>query len=350
MEAFRTRQIAYALVSFLVGVWAFITVNAISGPAFEPIIAACSNPDIPIEEFAAKTGYHDYEPRVGLKVFNLLVCLITQFLLELRETPPAGVLVWAGVVVVSLPCCVIANVEAGRAGARGPIRYPVVMALLFQLFGISVVFPLVWLPGFVFGEGRRGSPVTLFRVVMGALFSIPGTVLTLIVFLAPTESRLWTTAAGILGGPMLALTGLVLFTDKSSEITATEENTKASSRAIQTVYKLLMAIGFVGWYVLVGIAYRSYGIAIGDLWKDIWVEAGPSVAFMTIDTGVLYLALVIFVAYRSDEFKAAKALLLTTVLGPATAVIVVLMEIENETEYDFDAVDSQKSDELKKVE
>lgn len=347
MEAFRTRQIAYGLTSFLLGVWAFVTVNAISGPAFEPIIAACSNPDIPIDEFAAKTGYHEYEPRVGLKAFNLLVCLITQFLLELRETPPAGVLVWAGVTVVALPCSAISIVEAGRAGARGPIRYPVIMGFLYQLLGISVIFPMVWVPAFVFGEGKRGSPVTFFRVVIAALCSIPGTVLTFIVFLAPTESRLWTTGAGILGGPILPLIGLMLFTDKSSQLTATEENAKASSRAIQTVYKLLTPIGFVGWCVMVGIAYASYGTAIGDLWRDIWVEAGPCVAFMTIDTGILYVALVIFVAYRSDEFKAAKALLLTPVLGPATALLMVLMEVENETEYDFD---SQQADEQKKDE
>ena len=56
-----------------------------------------------LDDFAQKTGYHSYEPMLGLGAFKLLVCLITQFLLELRETYPAGLLTWGGVVVVALP-------------------------------------------------------------------------------------------------------------------------------------------------------------------------------------------------------------------------------------------------------
>lgn len=130
------RQFFFASASFLLGVWAFIKVNSISGPAFEPIVAACTNPDISTEDFATKTGYHYYEPKLGLGAFNVLVCLITQFLLELRETPPAGFLVWGGVICVSLPVAIASTVVAGRKGTRGPVNYPTVFGLLFQLLGI----------------------------------------------------------------------------------------------------------------------------------------------------------------------------------------------------------------------
>ena len=345
MEAARRRQIAYALTSFLLGVWAFIKVNAISGPVFEPIIAACTNPDIPIDEFASKTGYHAYEPRVGLGVLNVLVCLITQFLLELRETYPAGLLVWGGVMVVSLPTTVVSVTEAGRAGARGPIRYPMIMALLYQFIGVSVIFPMIWIPSFIFGEGKRGSPLTIFRNNMSAVMSLPITILTVLVFSTPTDSYLWMLCAGILGGPIVALSYLILFMDTaSSDLPATEKNVKNSSHAIKNVYKLLMAVGVVGWYFLVGVCYQSYGTSVGDLWKDIWVDANASVAFMTIDTGVLYLGLLIFIAYRSDELKAAKALLLTPILGPATACCLVLKEIEDVTEFDTQQDERKKEE------
>jgi len=334
MEGSRKRQIAYALTSFLLGVWAFIKVNAITGPTFEPIIAACTNPDISIDDFASKTEYHTYDPRVGLRVFNVLVCLITQFILELRETYPAGILVWGGVIVAAFPTAAIIIPEAGRAGARGPIRYPVLMGLLFQAVGISVVFPMVWLPSFVFGEGRRGSPLTLFRIMACFVLSLPGVVLTAVVFLAPTDGQLWTTCAGMLGGPILAMGGLFLLRDSSFDLSPTEQNIRISSVAMTNMYRMLMVFGFVGWYILVAICYRSYGTSVGDLWNDIWVDAKPSVAFMTIDTGVLYLTLLMFIAYRSDELKAVKALLLTTILGPATACCLVLMEVENETKFD----------------
>lgn len=331
MEAIRKRQIAYALTSFLMGVWAFAKVSAVSGPKFEPIIAACSNPDIPFEEFAPTTGYHVYEPMVGLKVFEVLVCLITQFLLELRETYPAGILVWGGVIVVSLPVAFLGLTEAGRPGARGPIRYPTVVSLLYQLFGISVVFPMVWVPSFVFGEGTRGSPVTPLRVYVTGLLAIPGCVTTAIVFLAPTDSALWTTSAGILGGPILLLFNLVLSMERSSELPATKQNVRACFDASQHVLNSLMGLAFVFWYVLVGIAHQAYGTSVGDLWNDVWVEADASVAFMTIDTIVLYAGVLMYIAYRSDLKKAAKALLLTLVLGPGTACLFLFSEIEKET-------------------
>lgn len=90
-------------------------------PAFEPILAACTNPDYKesMDEFVSKTGYHAYEPLVGLKIFEVLVCLITQFLHELRMTYPAGLLTWVGVILAAQPCAVLGIAEAGRNNARG---------------------------------------------------------------------------------------------------------------------------------------------------------------------------------------------------------------------------------------
>ena len=117
------RQFLFAAPSIVLGLWAFKMVGEVSGPAFEPIIAVCGDPAIPPDEFATRTGYHSYEPLVGLGAFKILVCLITQFLLELRETHPAGMITWCGLMLTGLPFGVLATIEAGRAGARGPVRY-----------------------------------------------------------------------------------------------------------------------------------------------------------------------------------------------------------------------------------
>ena len=92
------------------GAWTFIKVNEISGPAFEPILEACKLPMIEFEE----TEYHAYDPNVGLGVFNILVCLITQLLLEARETYPEGFLVWGALIVTALPFGCMSHIEAGR--------------------------------------------------------------------------------------------------------------------------------------------------------------------------------------------------------------------------------------------
>lgn len=61
------------------------------------------------------------------------------------------------------------------------------------------------------------------------------------------------------------------------------------------------------------------------------MDAKPSVAFMTVNTGVSYLGLFIFIAYRGREFKAASALL----LAPATVILLISIEVEYETEFDY---------------
>lgn len=327
----RTRQACYfyAITSFCLGAWAFNKVNAISGPFFEPILAACQNPDISVDDFAEKTGYHYYESKLGLGAFNVLVCLVTQFLLELRETYPAGLLTWGGVVVVSLPLNVFCTLNAGRNGGKGPVRYPTVFGLLFQLLGVSVIFPMLYNPSYIFSGARFGVPTTNVRIAVGTLSSLPVTLLTFLVFYAPTEGYVWTCAAGILGGPILAMSGLTLWADKSPALEITAQNIKKSSGAIQTAYTSLAIVGFVFWWCLVAVAFQSYGFAVDLLWRDVWVKAGASVAFMTVDTGVLYLGVILLIAYESER-KAAKALALTPLVGPGAACCMIFKELEFE--------------------
>lgn len=344
MYSSRQRQVAYAVTSFVLGAWAWIKINAVTGPIFEPIIEACQNPDISVEDFAAKTGYHEYNGYVGLGVFNVLVCCITQFLLELRETYPAGLLGWSGLMLVSLSTSLIFVTESGRKGTVGPIRYPVIMGLLYNLFGVSVVFPVLWIPSFIFGEGIRKSPLTRFRILSTFPLLIPVYGLLFVLFMAPTDSQLWTTGAGILGGPLLSISGLALYADQSSSLKATTETVQSTSSLLKSMHKAMIVFGIVGWIAWIAIAVQNYGASIEKVWDALWVNAGPSVKFMTIDMGVLYLAYLIFIGYRCGESKAIKAILLSFVVGPSAACSWVLLETEDETEYDYGTSDSAGND------
>lgn len=319
-----SKQIAFASASVILGAWAFKTVNEISGPAFEPIMGACMDTSVPIEEFAEKTGYHTYEPMVGFGVFNVLVCLITQFLLELRETYPAGILTWGGVIVVAFPFGVASTIEAGRAGATGLIRYPLILGLLYQLFGISVMAPLLWVPAYIYGRGNGGVSVT--RSIMSVPMSIPGLLLTACVFTLDTSSYLWTLAAGTLGGPGLPMVAILLWGDTPP--------TKATPTTVSTAvwaYRATMIAAFLTYAVLVYIAYITYGTNVVALWEDVWTNAGPSVAFMTIDTLVLFAGVCLHLAFRSTT-AAMKAVVLTPLLGPGAACCLAMAELEETTE------------------
>lgn len=323
------RNVCYAVVSICLGLWAFIKVNSISGPAFEPILAVCTNSEISAADFAQKTGYHDYEPLLGLGVFNFLVCLITQFLLELRTTYPAGLLTWGGVVVVALPLTLLQTLSAGRRGARGFVRYPTVIGLLSQLLGVSVIFPLIFNPAFIYSRGRPGVPVTNLRVVGSLLMTLPIVILTFLVFHASTESYVWTLSAGALGGPLLAMFGLALWKDESITLETNPENVSRSFSSVRSAYIMLAMLSFVLWMVLVIVAYQSYGFNLHELWRNIWVDAGPCVAFMTIDTGVLYLGALLNISYQS-EWSAMKAIMITPIFGPGAACCMVLNDIEKD--------------------
>jgi hypothetical protein len=52
----RRRRQCYAITSAALGAWAFYKVNSISGPAFEPILKACTDPTIALGENSAVTG------------------------------------------------------------------------------------------------------------------------------------------------------------------------------------------------------------------------------------------------------------------------------------------------------
>ncbi len=340
------RQGGFALTSFLLGAWAFYKVNSVSGPAFEPIIAACSNPDYKgnMDEFVSKTGYHAYEPLVGLKIFELLVCLITQFILELRETYPVGLLTWGGVILVAQPMAVMGVVEAGRNGARGYIRYSVLQGLLGQLFGISVVAPLLWVPGYVLGRGS--GPISTQRAAACLPMTLPATILTVAVFSLNTDSYGWMVCAGMLGGPILAMFPAFLWTDKPPTV-VTKGVVQESISSVQKAYTAVIILGTIVWFIAIYFVYDTYSSVGGfsaimvKLWSDIWVNANASVAFMTIDTIVLYIAVLLAIAYQSFE-KVAKALVLTPLMGPAAASL-VLKELE-ETRYDVTLDASSKKE------
>ena len=321
------RKAAFATASILLGLVAFKKVNEVSGPAFEPILEVCTDATIAPEEFAAKTGYHEYDAAVGFKVFNVLVCLITQFLFELRNTYPEGLLTWCGLMVVALPFGIVSSLESGRAGVKGLLRFPVFIGLLYQLFGISVMAPLVWVPAYIYGAGN--GCISTFRTRLAVPLNAPGPIITIIVFVVDTASKLWTTCAGILGGPGLPMLGLVYWADT---IPATDKDDTYKSRidsAKRAAFALrsMVPTAFAAWYVLVYIAYNKYGFDLPALWKGIWTDAKGSVAFMTVDTIVLFLAVIIYIAYR-DEKAYVKALGLTPLLGPGAACSLILADIE----------------------
>lgn len=124
---------------------------------------------------------------------------------------PAGFIVWAATIATILPVGILVHVEAGRSGAKGPVRYPTLLGFVSVFVAISVSFPLVWVPGFLLLGGSRAGAVPPKRAYASLYLSVPGAVLTCLAFTVDTSTYQWTVLAGLLGGPLLVLSSLLLW-------------------------------------------------------------------------------------------------------------------------------------------
>jgi len=340
MTATTAKKALYGITSFILGAWTFKKVNEISGPSFAPVIDACTNPDFTtMQEFVEETGYHEYEPALGLGVFKLLVCLITQFIFELRNTYPEGMLVWVGVMLSAMPSTLMIVMESGRRGVSkySPIRYPILIGLLCQLFGVSVIVPLLWVPGYVWGCGY--GPASNYRLNATPSQFVPAMVLTFIVFTADISSNLWTYAAGMLGGPILALSSFIFWIDEVPPLTT--ENLQYTANKIKSISKTVAFMGTIIWWYLICIAVQEYN-SVEELYNRMWFESNSSVQFMVIDTLILYVAVVMWIAFH-DEIMAIKAILLTPLLGFGGAPLVFFGAIEEMRAKNIDYAASKKN-------
>ena len=90
--------------------------------------------------------------------------------------------------------------------------------------------------------------------------------------------------------------------------------------------RYLVPFQVLSWNILLVITLRHYR-TIGALRDGIWVDARPSVWFMTVDAIILFAAVILWVAFH-NEILAVKALLLSLLVVPGAGPVMVLGEIE----------------------
>jgi hypothetical protein len=324
------RKIVFTLLGLGLGLFAFWQTQLIlQEESFQEVGRACeaessfSTRGDRSEEFLQT--YHDYEPYVG----GTFVCLLTQFLHALVQTWPAGFITWVATFCTFLPGIVLVVVEAGRNGAVGPLRFPSLILLLGQFFGISVAFPAVWVPAFIWGRNASGTlkgAISVKRAIASRFLILPAFVATVLAFAASPDSYLWTLTVGILGGPLLALFPLVCwFMDPPS-------NDKATSRmtySVVTSYSIAGSLAFLLWAAVVATIVLNYRFDYQSLVKDCWTDAQGSVRFMTIDAVILYLGMLAYVGYVRTS-AVAETLLQTVFFGPGAALAATMATLEME--------------------
>ncbi|GKY92099.1 hypothetical protein MPSEU_000181300 [Mayamaea pseudoterrestris] len=106
------RKVLCSSLGVVLGAWAFyMTQKLIVEPEFVSIGKTCSNhgADSDVDD----DQLHAYEPLLGFKVLEPFVCLMTQFMHQLVESHPAGLLTWGTTMMIALPAICLMLVEAG---------------------------------------------------------------------------------------------------------------------------------------------------------------------------------------------------------------------------------------------
>lgn len=317
------------LASVALGVWAFIQTQAIAKRIFEPtgIADACQSKDYAdVDDFVTQTGLRAYDKRVGLVVLEPFICLLTQLMHQLVEQYPAGWLSW-GATMNQFPILIAMYLEAGRQGSKGLLLWPTFVFLLFQLLGISVVIPLLWVPSYCIWGNKEGGAVSLTRARTVFWIGLVLPIFTILTFLVyPSDSEMWATCAGILTGPVACLPGLVMGMDKAPR-TISKENAIRSAETSALAYGIAGILALLWWFYIVYTALLHYGLDLNALVQDVWFEAPPAVQFMTFDGGVLWLGMLLYIGSK-DLKRMLEAIVTTVFFGPGAAFAMALASIE----------------------
>lgn len=310
-----------AAIGVAVGAFCMHLTQSATNEWMDPIVATCTRGEATHFERMLKDGIVPYNPTLG----GGFVCLITQFLNALREDFPGGLLTWGAVMLVSLPQSVIGAIEAGRVGAKGPVRYSCIMGLLSQFVGVCVIMPALWIPSYVFG-GSRDGPFAPSRPMAGVYTSIPFTLLAIGIFVLDPTSASWRNCAGILGGPLVAFLPLVYYLSPAPTSTSDMlQNASAAKASYKRAFQCMAVLSLAGWMTLVYVACSVYGFDAEALANGLWFEAHPAVKFMTVDTTGFFIATLIY-AYLQSASMLIKTLLLTPIVGPGAALCLVMMQ------------------------
>lgn len=320
-----TQEYIVAAVGIAVGVVCFLLTQDASSEWMNPIISTCTSGNYTHFERMLKDDMVPYSPEFG----GPPVCIVTQFMNSLVSEYPGGLLTWCAVITtVSLPFSVFSAIEAGRLGAKGPVRYCTIVNFLSQNIGACIIIPALWIPSYVFGGSKDGGPFCPSRPMAGVYSFVPMILLSIVIFWLDPTSVAWRHCAGMLGSPLLAMMPLVYYLSSTPTSTVDMKiNMEAAKASYAKAYQCMGMLSLMGWIVLVCIAWTTYGLNVEALLNGLWFDAGPAVKFLTVDTLGLYIANLLY-AYLLSPSMCIKTLILTPLVGPGAALCYVLATTE----------------------
>ncbi|EQC35046.1 hypothetical protein SDRG_07286 [Saprolegnia diclina VS20] len=306
--------------------------------------ARCVHAPYPL---APADGADDGFVRTGIVGMDNFLCIFTHFFLDSQASPIPSRVEMTNHLLSSalLGVALFMGLESTRQRARGPCAWPALTATMYQLLGISVVLPMMWIPSFLYSYPQSlgkavAVPLPVHELTLGA-----SPLLVTIAF--------GTAAFGAIFFVMIHSTGLdfqrafVIFQFWPSvfplllpllRVLVSNPSTKASattvSRVASGLYRLFaLALTLHHWTFLVAPLVRRGSVAplrdLSAFLLSMPLDANQAIPlwFLLVDAISLTTSMALLVVSESSSAhglgRAARSLVLfmlaTIALGPGAA-------------------------------
>jgi hypothetical protein len=298
---------------------------ALGGLAVGMFRFADSNQTVPalIEKcwMGTENGF-ELQPYLQIGVFDGFHCFITQRIYHVAASTYGGTLSGLATFVALTPWLVFIALEAGRPGAKGLIRYPMIIACILQM-GVGMLLLFVYIPSFIYGRSKERRPLSKAHILCSTIPALAYTAFAGLTLFTPANTTLWKVSTVILGGPGIVLSFAPLWLVSGGQPLEREE-----SRRLATVpYILNGTIAFVLWLGVLSIFVFQMRADFQIVFEALWKDATPFVRFYVIDAISICVAALVLVGYlRESVLK--ECLGLSALFGPGSGVAMVLAGLE----------------------
>eukprot|EP00877_Chromochloris_zofingiensis_P002440 jgi/Chrzof1/12197/Cz06g24230.t1 len=252
--------------------------------------------------------------KTGIPPVDAFHCLLTPFFLDTLKVP-FGRFVTAGTLGTAIGALGIAAIESIRLSSRFFVKSWFLTALLSQLLGISVVYPLAWLPSYFLATKSRVPAARLpASKVSGVFIAFLLTSATMVLLIKvndfdrPIQDII--VVAFNLGLPLSAIIWTIV----------PARGPQGHQWAITMFYVLAVLTAAYHWYSVVDVVQNSSWEEVKGVALRTQVKYMPA-HFLLVDMSVLFLATCMFISGESGFGWVITVLGLTVLVGPGAAIL-----------------------------
>jgi hypothetical protein len=256
---------------------------------------------------------------------NFFLCIILQFFKDSLSTKSGF-----AINLIFIPAIAsvlgLMHIEASRK--RSWLLWPGIVALVGQLVGISVTFPLLWVAQYIIGWSPPDSSWTIRRGRLSAAFFGIFWVFCIPTFgmLFITEKNMWLLHSKIFQIAPAVPAVISLFSPSGSD-----GETKAKQlKSVSSVMLILAGIGAASH--LLGILQIIENSAVlQDMVNSVFRPTGSQRTefFLWVDFGVILLSLIIFIAWETKSIDAVlKFTTFSSLFSPSVSLAWFVIERE----------------------